>query len=419
MARIRLKDIAESCGCSVAVASHVINGSAGNVACRPELRARILRAAARSGYASRWSGRSSRSRGSGALGAYLFPVPFASVSGFYESHLLEGVRGVAGARGLDLVLVGGRDEEEGARACEAGLASRRIDGLVLLRAPEGSPRMAAFAAPDRNAVAVNYFGPEPVDAVNFDGRAATFLAVRELLRAGHRRIGYVGALRAGAGTGAVRRLDGFLGAMAEHRIPVDHRWVLESASPESPPLDLARRSPTETARWAARLFASAPARTRPTAFAAYSDFYALLFLAELRRLGVECPRDVSLVGLDDDPRCACVQPALSTVRQPLAEMGAMAAERLLERLDASMRADAAARRASRAAAAGPLATAAARRGVRGRPPADARAALDAEADAREARASAARRRAAGAPAGRWLRWVRPVYVPRESVLSIA
>ena len=42
MARIRLQDIAEGCGCSVAVASRVINGSAGNSACRPELRARIL-----------------------------------------------------------------------------------------------------------------------------------------------------------------------------------------------------------------------------------------------------------------------------------------------------------------------------------------------------------------------------------------
>ncbi|MBQ6103448.1 MAG: LacI family DNA-binding transcriptional regulator, partial [Kiritimatiellae bacterium] len=200
MSRIRLKDIAESCGCSVAVASHVINGSAGNVSCRPELRARILRRAAESGYAPRRTCRSPGSRSSGAVGVYLFPDPSAPLSVF-ESRLLAGVERVARGRGRDVLLLGGRDEEEGVLACESRLASRRVDGIVLLRVPDRSPHAAAFAAPDRNAVAVDYFGPEAVDAVNFDGRAATFLAVRELVRAGHRRIGYVGALRPGAGAG--------------------------------------------------------------------------------------------------------------------------------------------------------------------------------------------------------------------------
>lgn len=419
MARIRLQDIAEGCGCSVAVASRVINGSAGNSECRPELRARILRRAAEAGYAPRRSPRSARSRSSGSVGVCLFPSPASTLAGSYESRLLAGVERVARARGRDLLLVGGRDGAECALACESRLASRRVDGAVLLRVPDRSPHAAALAAPDRNAVAVNYFGPEPIDAVNFDGRAATFLAVRELFRAGHRRIGYVGALGPAAGAGAVRRLDGFLGAMAELRLSADPRWVFEPACPEAPPLGAARLPPAEAARRAARRFAAAPAQTRPTAFAAYSDFYALLFLAELRRLGLECPRDASLVGLDDDPLCTAVQPALSTVRQPLEEMGGLAAERVLERFAESLRAGDAVPAGGGFAGSGPLASAAARRGARGRPPAAVRAALDAESDARSARAAAARRRAAPAPRPRWLHWAKPVFVPRESVRSLA
>ena len=412
MKRIRLQDIAESVGCSTAVVSHVLNGSAGNIACRPALRERILRRAAESGYAPHWAGRALKRRRASALAVFLpddGAAPFPSYDP-YAAHVLDGVRRVARARGVELVLPAPVPAGGPAAAVAAALASGRADAAVLLRVPEGAPWTADLAASGAAAVAVNFFGAAPLDAVNFDGRAAAFLAASELARLGHRRLGYLGALRPGAGVGARRRLEGFLGALAERRLAVDPRWVLEEAYPEGPPLGVGRRSPVEIARWAAQLFAAAPPQTRPTAFACHSDFAAALLLGELQRLGVFCPRDVSLVGIDDDPLATMLRPTLSTIRQPLSDMGAMAAERALD-----LAAAAAPPAVPDDVPTGPLATAAARRGRRGRPPAAAQAALAAEADARLAHDAAARR-AAAPPRERWLRYAKPAFVPRESSL---
>ena len=392
MDRVRLKDIAESVGCSVAVVSHVVNHSTGNVSCGDDLRDRILRRARELHYAPHYASRALRGRRSATLGAYAAPQSEAFAGLLGASRVLEGVGAACREAAYDLLLVGpggGREAEE----CAAKLLGRRIDGLVLAGLPEGADWLAPLVALDANAVAVNYFGPVPVDAINFDVRAATELAVRALARLGHRRIGYLGAPEGGEAE-RLRR-EGYDAAM-DGLVPGDG-----GRSPEEGGDD----APGAAARRAALAFSAARRDARPTAFVVHSDLDAVRLLMEFRRLGVECPRDVSVLGIGGGPLCETVFPRLSSVRQPLPEMGAEAARRALRRFEERL-----AEGESDEAPSGPLPTELRTRGRRGRRPAAVSAAIAAEAEAR------ARQAPARLPPARerWLRRARPELALRES-----
>ena len=399
MRSARLRDIAESAGCSVAVASHVVNGSAGNISCSPALRERILRKAAELGYAPQHAGLALRSRRAGAIGLYVPPTPDASLSGAYEARVFAGVERVALERGLDVLVVGGPDAASGARICLAKLASRRIDGIVLLRVPAAARWARSFAGLD--AVAVDYAGAAPLDTVVCDVRDAAALAVGELLRLGHRRIAFLGPV-----DGALPAVAGFRRALAAHGLPDDPRWNLRPPRGSGFPARLGK------ARLAAQRFAATPAAKRPTALVADTDETAIAFLDELRARGLSCPRDVSLASLGDSALGRLALPALSSVVRPLADMGAAAALRLLERIDERGLAE------PPPSPPRPLATAAARAGRRGRPPAAVAAALAAESAERAAQDAAA---AAAAPAppprARWTRPFEPSFVARDSTAA--
>ena len=379
----RLKDIANSLGCSIGVVSHVLNHSEGNISCSEALRDRILRKAVELGYMGHWSSRTSHARRTNTLGVYV-PASSPFFRNAYEGQLLAGISEVCRERGYDLLLIS-IPGSVGAEECATKLVSRRIDGLVLLHIPETADWLQPLADLKANCAAVNYFGSVLIPSVNFDDRAATFLAVGEMVRMGHRRLGYLGALRIDAGYSTQRRLDGFLGGLAESHLRPDPHWIFEARYTGGPSPDWRRLSPRDLAQWFAARFVATRPDLRPTAFVCHSDAVAALFLAELHRVGVRCPEDVSLVGLDDAPISRSLLPSLSTIRQPLSDMGARAARYVLDAFE---------KRLSEAGAAPagispqpPLETALRVRGRRGRRSTALQAVLAQEADARTPTAS--------------------------------
>ena len=307
----RLKDIANSLGCSIGVVSHVLNHSEGNISCSEVLRDRILRKAVELGYMGHWSSRTSHARRTNTLGVYV-PASSPFFRNAYEGQLLAGISEVCRERGYDLLLIS-IPGSVGAEECATKLVARRIDGLVLLHIPESADWLQPLADLKANCAAVNYFGSVLIPSVNFDDRAATFLAVGEMVRMGHRRLGYLGALRIDAGYSTQRRLDGFLGGLAESHLRPDPHWIFEARYTGGPSPDWRRLSPRDLAQWLAARFVATRPDLRPTAFVCHSDAVAALFLAELHRVGVRCPEDVSIVGLDDAPISRSLLPSLSSL----------------------------------------------------------------------------------------------------------
>lgn len=161
-----------------------------------------------------------------------------------------------------------------------------------------------------------------VDSDNIDASAQV---VDYLTRLGHRRILLLTSpvYR----TDTVDRVEGFCKALEDHGIDVDQDLILTAAHQESIGEDTIGKFDTLMC-----------GRDAPTALFATDYALALESIARLRSMGLHIPNDVSVVGFDDPFSAAYLSPPLTTVRQPLREMGLRAAEMLLDAIEHGVRA---------------------------------------------------------------------------------
>lgn len=329
MQRARLKDIAEKVGCSIAVVSHVVNNSSGNITCRDELRDRILQTAAELDYAPHYASRALKSQRSFTIGVYIPPREGSSIGYTYESSIMMGIERVCREKAYDLLVIstgkGSYDTE-----CAAKLNARRVDGLILLHVEEDSNWAFPLAEKNGNIVAVNYYGTANLDTINFNDQAAAGMAVAELHRLGHRRICYIGAMHHNAGRGAVGRLEGFKSKCAELGIPTTPELIFDETVPGPFHVDRSAMPEQQVAKRIAEAIAAMPTEKRPTALVGYSDYCIVMLMRELQRAKIRFPDDISAIGIDDSGICSYIQPPLSSIQQPLVGMGEEAARYIIE-----------------------------------------------------------------------------------------
>lgn len=149
-----------------------------------------------------------------------------------------------------------------------------------------------------------------VSSVMADNHAGGMLAGRALLAKGHRRIAFIGDLEADT---VQERLAGLRDAVGDAGLPFNRALVQDVSAPD------------RFASWAElvdqRLRALFAMPEPPTAVFASCDAIARDVYAALGRMGLMVPRDVSVVGFDDDPLASSLMPGLTTVSQPFQDMG--------------------------------------------------------------------------------------------------
>ncbi len=226
------------------------------------------------------------------------------------------------ARALErghLLLVGTSDEdvEREMRLLER-FAAMRIRGALLVPASDLAAHGEALARMRLDIVFLDQRAHGPVrDHVGLDNTKAARLLVEHLVGLGHRRIAHV-AGRHGLWT-AEARLDGVRDALRTAGLALPDSMIvdgqfLEAASFEGC-LELLRGP------------------DRPSAVVAANNVSALGALRAIRHLGLRCPEDVSLAGIDSLPWGALIEPALTHVAQPLEAMARAATDRLIDRLE--------------------------------------------------------------------------------------
>jgi len=326
--RATLRDIARVAGCSTAVASTVVNRARGRSGASEQLVRRIRKAARDLGYRPHFASRSLARQTTETIGVYVPPGPGVSLGYQYEGQILVGIESTCQQRTYDILVVNlGCDGPP--HACLHKFVEGRIDGLLLLHVWHESPWVAELASEYPNVVGVNYYArPCPISTVNFDDRAAARQAVMHLVELGHRRIGYVGTGR-DAGPGDELRYQGFREAARESGLTVRREWVHDYAVTGS--------SQRQTGIWGDEQFGAATAEVfaemgpeAPTAIVCYDDQVAASAMLRLGELGVRVPSGMSVVGIDDAMVCSCVRPKLTSVRQPLEEMGRRAAALVID-----------------------------------------------------------------------------------------
>lgn len=305
-----MKDVAKDAGVSIYTVSATLSGSA-NVSA--DLRARVNQSVARLGYE-----RNSMARGLKQGTSSLIGLIVSDVTNPFFTELVECIQSDAERAGYSVLL--GISDHDAEREDDLLKLMRSHQAAGTILCPAGGEEHYADGRLSRGRmriVAVDNASPAlGVDGFALDNRRAADLAVSHLLALGHRRIGVV----AGISHQHVsrERLQGYHDALARQGVGpapdlVGHgNFRIEDAY--------------ATCR---RLLRIAP---RPTALFVANNLMLIGVMRALADEGVTVPRDMSVCSIDDFPWAPAFQPALTVVRQPIAEMASAAFRRLVERL---------------------------------------------------------------------------------------
>jgi LacI family transcriptional regulator len=303
---VTIVDVADEAGVSYATVSRVINNK-DHVSL--EKRERVLRAMAQLGYVANVQARSlagGESRVVGLLVDYL--------SSSYMDEIIRGIDGALDAENYDLMLYTTHRRKTKESVYVTKLTRRLADGLLLILPRNAAAYLDTLRQRRFPHVLIDYLSDgQNVPSVSTTNFRGAYDAMVYLLSLGHRRIGFIsGTMEFGC---ARERLDGYKAALQDHGIPSDPQLVCEG--------DFMQPQGYQCAQ----MLLSLP--EAPTALFASNDMMAFGVMEAARERGLRLPDDLSIIGFDDIPQAEHVHPPLTTVRQPLEEMGQRAALLLL------------------------------------------------------------------------------------------
>ncbi|MEB8338222.1 LacI family DNA-binding transcriptional regulator [Streptomyces endophyticus] len=310
--RITIKEIAAEAGVSVPTVSKVLNGHA-HVA--PATRERVESLLERHAYPRRPRKPAAVPARAGTTGPLIADLVFPVLDSEWALAVLRGAERVAHEAGIGVVVNAFREDEADQRRWLEQVRARGSAGVVLAvvgLAPAFATSVHELGIP---VVAVDATGtPHPhaatVGVTNWQG---AYTATAHLTELGHRRIACIAGrddLRCSAA-----RVDGYRSALRAAGLDVDEELIL--------PGDFH----AESAEEAALELLSGP--ERPTAVATGNDQQAIGVMRAARRLGIDVPAALSVVGFDDLAAARTSEPPLTTVRQPVSEMAALALRMIL------------------------------------------------------------------------------------------
>jgi LacI family transcriptional regulator len=304
---ITIVDVAKEAGVSFATVSRVLNDG---VNVKPDKRERVLRAIKRLGYTTNLQARSLRGGRSQLIGLLVRDLGTA-----YIGAIMRGVDSELAEYQYEVMLYTTHRRQAKESAYVTALTRGMTDGLLLVLPRHPQAYLKTLRRNKFPHVLIDHQGiDERGPAVGAANRAGAYDATRYLLALGHRRIGLItGSLDLGC---ALERLDGYRAALRDHGVAADAGLIREGNF----------QQPGGYA--AASELMELP--NAPTAIFASNDMMAFGAMEAARERGKKIPDDISIVGFDDIPQAAHVHPPLTTIRQPLEEMGRRAARMLLE-----------------------------------------------------------------------------------------
>jgi DNA-binding LacI/PurR family transcriptional regulator len=238
-------------------------------------------------------------------------VVVTAITDPFIARVVQGIENTALDQGYSVILASSNSEPEREIAAVEMLRSKRVDGVIVTSSRVGALYQEHLDRLGVPVVLINshrqQMGPYTF-SVTVDNRHGAFLATKHLLGLGHRHIAYVTG-PAGS-SDDLERLGGYHQALAQAGVVPDPSSVV----PGTGRLDGGERAFADLAK----------AAQRATAVFCYNDVTAIGFLRAARRVGLAVPRDCSVVGFDDIPFASYVEPPLTTVAQPMTDLGKQA-----------------------------------------------------------------------------------------------
>jgi len=311
-----LREIAREAGVSVATVSRVMN-DVDRQKVSEETRRRILDIAHAMRYRPNPQAVSLVTRRPPRTLGLFIPYNSHVFESFYFTEIIRGAVDAANAHGLNITLYVPSREAPADAYHEMLADNRSVAGMLLIGTRVDDPAIAECRASGAPFVVLNNsVADADVSYVDCDNVSGAMEATRHLLRLGHTRIGFISGPE--VSSNARDRLQGYQRALEAAGIAPEEGLIVQGKFEEQGGREAMRD-----------LLALNP---RPTAVFAANDMMALGALKTIRREGLRVPEDIALVGYDDVPVAQYIEPSLTTVHQPIYQIGRRAAETLAARV---------------------------------------------------------------------------------------
>lgn len=309
---VTIVDIAEEVGVSYSTVSRVLNGFD---AVKDSTRQRVLEAADRLGYVRNSQARSLAKGRTNVIGVLAQNID----KGYgYTGEILRGVDRELYRANYHLMMFTSRRYVEQEKVFVETIASSLTDGVILIAPLLPSnyieylhERKFPYVLLDQSD---NTYSSPIVECTNWQG---AYDATSHLIELGHRRIAFIEGLT--NIQSAIDRHDGYRVALADNNLQYIPEIVVQG--------DFSHASGYQAAKQLLTLSKA------PTAIFASNDVEAIGAIEAIRESGLRIPEDISIVGFDDIPIASIMFPKLTTVQQPLEQMGSISARLLLEQVE--------------------------------------------------------------------------------------
>jgi Transcriptional regulators len=311
-----IHDVARLAGVSAATVSRVLNSS-GSVT--DATRAKVRAAMKRLGYIPNPSARTLRNNRTGLL-ALITP----EIINPYFAAVASGVQDMCRKSNYQLILCNTGGDESIEISYLNLLSNKQVDGIII--APPGTHTNPKSDVRIRNLIDSNYpivmigkrFDSDYVncDIVTTNTAIGTREAMQHILDGGHSRIAYLGGPNPSV---AKTRLATFRSSLSAHGLIIDENLIFQTNLTLEDGYNICKKLLDIT--------------NRPTAIFAVNDMVAIGAMIALQEAGIAIPSEMIVVGFDDIPLASIFRPSLSTVAQPKYDLGYIAAERLIARID--------------------------------------------------------------------------------------
>jgi DNA-binding LacI/PurR family transcriptional regulator len=304
-----LKAVAERVNLTPSTVSHVLTDSPAARSVPQKTKDRILAAARKLNYQPNFFARSLKVKRSHTIGVIAVEIGDA-----YSSLVIGGIERYLRKRDFFFLTVAHRHDKKLLATYEDMLQQRGVEGFITVdTALNGRPPLPTVAIAGHRKI-------QSVTNIVLDHRRAASLALQHLVDLGHEKIAFMKG--SAASSDSDERWNAICEVAEKLRLRIRPELILQ--------LEGADPTPNLGYPYARQLVAS----QQPfTALFAYNDISAIGAIRAFQQAGLRVPHDVSVVGFDDIQSAAYLSPPLTTVRQPLQEMGEIAARTLLDGIE--------------------------------------------------------------------------------------
>ncbi len=316
---VTIYDVAQRAGVGIGTVSRVINNSP---QISPSTRAKVLRVINELKYQPSAMARSLARKKSNIIACV---VP--RFTGYFYFEVLNGVQQALSQAGYDLILYNIDKLEKKEEILKRTLRERKVDGVLLISLPIPDKLAVRFIESKLPLVLVDSFH-DRLDFITVENKEGAFLATEHLIRLGHRRIGMINGCL--SSTPAMQRLAGFKAALERYQIAQDEALIVNVDSNGDPEILYNDGFNKLAGYWGMNRLLNMGSH-RPSAVFISSDIQAAGAIRAVKEHNLKVPDELAIIGFDDIELSEYL--GLTTIHQPMYEMGTLAAERLISKID--------------------------------------------------------------------------------------